>query len=875
MKQPSLPLLLCENPAVAPAPTTPMMVQFLALKEQYPDCLLFFRMGDFYELFFEDAVHAAAALDIALTKRGTHNGESIPMCGVPAHSHEVYLQRLIKAGFRVAIAEQLEDPAAAKLRGAKSVVKRDVIRVITPGTLLEDNLLEARLSNYLACLAKDGAQHAVAWIDMSTGHLQTRLVSIETLPGWLGQCAPKEILLWDAAGPEILQHVNDNQIHHRLQPISKFNYKNNHDRLCRYYGVAVLDGFGQFHAAQVIACGVLLDYLELTQKQQLPQIRPPAAQRDGTIMHIDAATRRNLELHCTMQGERRGSLLSIMDETVTSSGARLLAERLAAPLAKADTVTMRLDSVGFFHETQRLRAQIREQLREYPDLPRALTRLSAGRGSPRDLGMARDALMVVAGLRAQLAAASLPTELRDAHDDLHDFSALHDDLSRALQDTLPFHARNGHFIQMHYAPPLDELRSLASNSKQLIAQLQLRYQQETGVNTLKIRHNNLIGYHVEVTAQHADRLQQPKMRETFIHRQTMLNAARFTTQELIELEQRLNSAADRALALELEIFQTLVDKVTRDLPRLRDTADAVAVFDVSTALAELAAQQNYTRPQIDDSDVFNIEAGRHPVVATLMPRGNFTPNNCTLNDAQKLWLLTGPNMAGKSTFLRQNALIAIMAQLGSFVPAESAQIGVVDKVFSRVGAADDLARGRSTFMVEMTETAAILSQATARSLVILDEIGRGTATYDGLSIAWAVIEYLHEQLKCRTLFATHYHELTQLADKLDALACYTMRVREWQGEIIFLHAVAPGGADRSYGIHVAKLAGLPKPVISRATELLHQLETTTPTAGLAERPQAVYTAPLSTALTILEQMNPDALSPKEALDMLYRLHDML
>jgi DNA mismatch repair protein MutS len=877
------------------AASSPMMVQYLEIKRANPDCLLFYRMGDFYELFFEDAVKAAAALDITLTRRGRHDGTDIPMCGVPVHASEGYLSRLIRQGFKVAVCEQVEDPAEAKKRGGKSPVRRAVIRVVTPGTITEDSLLDARRHNYLLALGEAGGEFGLAWLDLSTGDVHTQPVAAATLGAALARLDPGEILL-----PERLLQRTDlfellGDWKNALSPLAntRFDSEAGRRRLLALYGVAALDGFGSFGRAELAASGALVDYVETTQRGKLPLLAPPRQLAAGAVMEIDAATRRNLELVQTLGGERRGSLLASIDRTVTGAGARLLAEYLSAPLTDPAVIGRRLDMVQFFAADERLREDLRQVLRHCPDIERALSRLGLGRGGPRDLAALRDTLGEAPGLRRLLGgpSASLsqppPGLVVAASRDLGEHGALVDRLTRALAPDLPLLTRDGGFIAEGYSAELDELRLLRDQSRRMMAQLQARYAAETGVASLKIRHNNVLGYYIEVTPLHAAKLTG---NTAFIHRQTMASAMRFTTVELGEIESRIASAADKALALELALHDDLVGEVTARAAPIALAASALAAIDVGTALAELAVAQRYARPVVDDSTAFAITAGRHTVVeAALASSGasGFMANDCDLRDGQRLWLLTGPNMAGKSTFLRQNALIAILAQIGSFVPAEAAHIGIVDRLFSRVGAADDLARGRSTFMVEMVETAAILNQAGPRALVILDEIGRGTATFDGLSLAWACVESLHDTNRCRGLFATHYHELTALAAKLPDLACYTMRVKEWQGEVVFLHEVAPGAADRSYGIHVAKLAGLPSAVIARAEEVLTTLENGEQSGALtrlaedlplfsaARRPAALAPAKPSPVEAALAEIRPDELSPREALETLYRLKGTL
>jgi DNA mismatch repair protein MutS len=859
------------------AGASPMMTQYLEIKRVHPEGLLFYRMGDFYELFFEDAVRAATALDITLTRRGQHQGRDIPMCGVPVHAADGYLSRLIRQGFKVAICEQMEDPAAAKKRGSKAVVRRDVVRVVTPGTITEDELLDARAHNYLAALAEAGGAMGLAWLDMSTGDFLAQPVASGALGAALSRLRPGELLLAERLlqRPELFEVLGEWKAALSPLPSARFDSANAQRRLEEIFRVQALDAFGDFTRAELAAAGALVDYVELTQKGRLPRLAPPRRLAAGAVMEIDAATRRNLELTQALSGGRKGSLLATIDRTVTGAGGRLLAARVAAPLTDAAAVAGRLDMVQFLLEDEELREELRARLGLCPDMGRALSRLTLGRGGPRDLAAVRDALREAGALRERLAAESLtppPEGIARAREDLGRHDALVGRLGRALAAELPPQARDGGFIAAGYAPELDELKALRDDSRRLVAGLQSRYAEETGIASLKIRHNNVLGYYVEVTPTHADKVPSGEL-GPFIHRQTLASARRFTTVELSDLEQKISTAAERALAVELRIFEDLVGEVTARAEEIALAAGALAELDLSAALAERARQGRWCRPRVEDSNAFDIVGGRHPVVEAALgeaQQGPFVANDCDLAETRRIWLVTGPNMAGKSTFLRQNALIAVLAQMGSYVPAAEARIGMVDRLFSRVGAADDLARGRSTFMVEMVETAVILNQATERSLVILDEIGRGTATFDGLSIAWACVEHLHEVNRCRALFATHYHELTSLAAKLPALACHTMRVKEWQGEVVFLHEVAPGAADRSYGIHVAKLAGLPEAVVARAEQVLETLERGEQAGSLTRLADDL---PLFAARP--SRPARDELSPREALDLLYELRSLL
>lgn len=861
---------------------TPMMAQYLAVKQQNPDLLLFYRMGDFYELFFDDAVKASAALDIALTKRGQHQGQPIPMCGVPVHSHTSYLARLIKAGYRVAICEQTETPEEAKKRGSKSLVDRQVIRIITPGTLTEDTLLTPAANNFIIALVAQGqGELALACCDVSTGLFELEVVARNMLSGTLARLNAREALVPEplAQAEDIRQAVSEAGASLTPRPLPLFDAANCRDRLLKFYNVATPEVWGSPTAGELTAAGALLDYILLTQVKARPALQAPRRLLKGGRLEIDAATRRNLELTQTTAGEVKGSLLAVIDRTTTAAGGRLLATRLAAPLTDSDAINQRLDSVAWSVKRAGKVALWREVLKAAPDLERALSRLALGRGGPRDLASLRDALLSAQRLMDQLDG-DMPSELAEHARHLGGHQGLTDRLGAALADELPLLARDGGFIAKGFASQLDEQRALRDESRRVMAQLQARYMQETGINTLKIKHNNIIGYHLEVPSAQADKLLTAENAKTYIHRQTMAGAVRFTTTELAQLERDIAQAADRALAIELGLFEELRQELLAQQGALSLTALALATFDVSFALAELAMAENWCRPLVDTSLAFDIKAGRHAVVEHVLKSQSaaaFIANDCNLQDAQRLWLLTGPNMAGKSTFLRQNALMVILAQMGAYVPAAAAHIGVVDRLFSRVGAADDLARGRSTFMVEMVETATILNLATPRSLVILDEIGRGTATYDGLSIAWAVAEHLHNSSQCRGLFATHYHELTELRTQLTHLYCATMKIREWQGEVIFLHEVAAGAADRSYGLHVAQLAGLPASVIARAGSLLTQLEASSRAEGAVQAllqapPSAPASSPADEKLRqALAQLDPDALTPRGALEALYQL----
>ena len=866
---------------------TPMMAQYLGIKSAHEDYLLFYRMGDFYELFFDDAARASEALDIALTKRGKHQGDDIPMCGVPVHAAESYLEKLIRKGFRVAVCEQVEDPAEAKKRGAKSVVRREVVRLVTPGTLTEDSLLEARSANMLAALGRAGNDFALACADMSTGVFQVCALRESDIAAELARVSPRELLAPDG----LLAQENLSALLKALGPAltplpsSRFDSASGERALLDHYGVLSLDGLGNFSRAELSAAGALVAYLELTQKGKRVALGRLSRVSPKHFMAIDASTRRNLELTETLSGGRSGSLLAVIDRSVTAAGARELASRLSAPLTDVKAIAARHDAVEMFFKHSELRRVLREALRAAPDLSRAIARLSVQRGGPRDLGNIRDAIKAARTLREGLSKIALAGEAIAAADAITQgiaaASALYDRLENLLVAEPPYFSRDGGFIRAGVHAPLDEVRALRDESRRVIASLESQYRSASGVAAMKIKHNGVLGYFIEVTQQHADKLMGNK--DLFRHRQTMAGAVRFSTDELANLANRISQAGEQALGIEKSLFDEMTALALDNAESLAAIAAALAAIDVSVSLAELAVAARHVRPTMDNGFGFKIVRGRHPVVEAALASDHarsFVPNDCDLspNSKGRLWLVTGPNMAGKSTFLRQNALIAILAQMGGFVPADSAHIGIVDRLFSRVGAGDDLAAGRSTFMVEMVETAAILNQATEKSLVILDEIGRGTATYDGLAIAWAAAEHLHESNKSRALFATHYHEMVALCERLNSMTCVTMKVKEWNDSIVFLHEVTPGAADRSYGIHVAKLAGLPDQVVRRAEEVLAALEEGkeghTPLAHIDELPLFGATAPKPKGNAVedaLRAVEPDALSPKEALEVLYDL----
>jgi len=880
-----------ESPeAHAGGKASPFLAQYLAAKAQYPDALLFFRMGDFFEMFFEDAVAAAGALGIALTKRGQHQGEDIPMAGVPWRQAEAYLAKLIRAGFRVAVCEQMEDPAEARRRGSKAIVRREVVRLVTPGTLTEEGLLDARAPSLLAALVCDEGEAALASVDVATGGFEVRVFALARAEEELAALKPAELLVVDSAAQRFAAAAALAGAALTPRPAAKADARSGQRRAQELYGVAALDGFGDFAALELSAIGMAIDYVELTQAGAAPRLAPPRRSGAQSWLAIDAATRAALEIDRSVRGSREGSLLGEIDRTLTSAGARLLGDRLARPLTEIAAINARLDAVAFFLERRDGRDGVRAELKSAGDLARALTRLALGRGGPRDLAALRDALH--AGDRAQArclgAGDAAPRDVLQACAALSlqaraESAKLAQVLAKALSEELPLITREGGFIAPGHDPALDQARALRDDSRRVIAALQAQYAEMTGLPGLKLRHNGVIGYHIDATPKQAEALIRPPLSAQFIHRQTNATSIRFTTNELIELDAKIARAGETALARELALFEGFVKAALACADDLRAAAEALAVLDVAAALALWAEENDATRPELDTSTALIAEGARHPVVESALRKQGlgFTANDARLDgegaSAPRLTFVTGPNMAGKSTYLRQIALMVVLAQAGCYAPARRLRLGVVDRVFSRVGASDDLARGRSTFMMEMIETAAILNQATPRALVVLDEIGRGTATYDGLAIAWAVAEHLHDESRCRAVFATHYHELTVLAERLSACANAHLRAKEWKGDLVFLHEVAPGAADRSYGIQVAKLAGVPKRAIDRARAILARLE-----AGKSARLPEAEALPLfaealapSAVEEALAALDLDTMTPKQAADALYALRAML
>ena len=884
-------------PASPSAIATPMMAQYLAIKRDHPNALLFYRMGDFYELFFDDAKIAANQLNIALTKRGKHLGQDIPMCGVPIHAAENYMLKLIRAGHRLAICEQVPDRNKNKNKDNNpkpgKLMQREVVRLITPGTITEDSLLEPRANNYLLAIAppppppqKGAETYALAWADISTGDFRVHVIAAHHLMAEIARIAPREIIMPENS-LSLLPQNDREQIKNfdfsviEISP-SGFDPKAAARRLDEALGQAASSSLASLAPQALGAAGALVDYIQITQIAAQAKLQIPIIETSEKFMMIDAAARINLELTQTLNQTGKNSLLSVIDRTLTGPGGRLMFTRLNTPLLDPAAINARFDEVDFFLKEDEARNAIRAQLKHLPDMLRALSRLSLGRAAPRDLAAMRDGLSLTKKLAAHIKqfTASLPDNLHAAARALNQPSAqLADKLARALSAEMPALLRNGNVICAGYDAALDAQRDQARENRRKIIALQADYIRLAHIKSLKVRHNNVLGYYIETPSAAGEKLLRAPLNQKFIHRQTLANVLRFSTEKLADLAGEELSSQTSAEIREKEIFDGLVEETLAQYNEISEAASGLAIIDVAAALAELARQHHYTRPQVDDGCQFHITQGRHPVVEAALAQSHgavardvFIANDCHLNPEQdQIWLITGPNMAGKSTFLRQNALIAIMAQMGSFVPARAAQIGVIDRLFSRVGASDNLAAGQSTFMVEMVEAAIILAQASPRSFVVIDEIGRGTATFDGLALAWAIVEHIHNITKCRSLFATHFHELTQLEHQLPHIANYAMQAHQSAQGIVFLHEVAQGAASSSYGVQVAKLAGLPQKVLARAAQLLAEFEKGEFKKNI-EIPAPVQNADEKTEIQkILEEFDPDILTPREALDLLYRI----
>lgn len=867
---------------------TPMMRQYLDVKFKHLDCLILFRMGDFYELFFDDAIKAANILGIAMAKRGKNDGEDIPMCGVPHHALESYLHKLIDEGYKIALCEQLETPEEAKQRGGyKAVVKRDVTRIVTPGTILEENLINVKEPLYLTSVIIEQGRASVCYVDITTAEFYITTVKLNALQAYLTQINPKEILIsekiqLDQYNFNIISLFREKLVY---QVDSYFDFNKAERNIKDFYNIQNIAALGDLEKSQISAIGVILEYLKLTQKSNLPKLPFPRYINNNDYMLIDSATRRNLEITRTLQGEFKGSLLSVIDQTITKSGARLLHNYLSMPLLNIKIIERRLQLTDFFSNNLFLVDKIRELLKNSADLERCLTRISTGKALPRDLLHIRASLEVATDIKNVIIdrfALNFPEIINKIMDNLTPNIQVYEKICASIKEDPANNLNDGGIIKSSYHPKIQELREIMSNSHIIIDKLRDKYRKETSIDNLKINHNNVLGFFIEVTPKNAAKITNPD----FIHKQTLMNNVRYITDELKQAELTIINAHTSIIGLEQQLFNEVCQFIGQFDSELRLVAKNLAIIDVFCNFAYIAEEFHWCKPQISEDQEFNLEKARHAVVEYSLKKQNknFIANDCNLQPEQRLWLMTGPNMAGKSTFLRQNAIIAILAQIGSFVPAAKAQIGIIDKLFSRIGASDELSKGQSTFMVEMVETAAILTQATEKSLIILDEVGRGTSTYDGVSIAWACLEYIHNKIKCRCLFATHYHELTGLENQLTNLVNYTIKIEEENGTVNFLHQIIKGAADRSYGIHVASIAGLPQEVINRAENVLTSLESEhLQISQSSGEDKANYNLQsevsnlkqqnkkLENLITQINQFNPDEFSPKEALEYLYKI----
>ena len=861
--------------------TTPMMEQYLTIKNKHKDALLFYRMGDFYELFFEDAIAASKALDITLTKRGKTNGMDIPMCGVPFHSADNYLPKLIKKGFNVAVCEQTETIEEAKSNLKKGPLKREVVRIISPGTLTEDNLLDRNANNFLGAISDVNGSISISWVDVSTGCFKSRNLQKENnqkqlLTNLLLRMNFSEILVSDAMELNIISEEWHSII--KKQSSSLFHYSSCLQQICSYFSIMSLEGIGKFSDGEVIAAGVLLSYLKLTQCGKLPILSMIQNESENNFLEIDYFTQKSLEILSNLSGETNGSLITSLDETKTAGGARLLKQRITEPFYKVVEIEKRYNLINWFLNNDIDIFKLQNNLENIPDIERSLSRISLLRGSPKDLSILCNGLLnvkqiyeIIISFKDRLNQAPL---LNNILNQISVDYSLFENIKNSLKKDLPLSTKEGGFIRDGYDDNLDKLRNFRNNELEEITKLQNKYSDLTNVNSLKIKYNRMLGYHIEVRAVHDKSLRD---KDIFIHRQTTAQTSRFTTIELNEAENQLINSYDKSISIEMDIFKNFTNQIINEGKKILDIASAISELDIGIMVVKQSKDRGYVCPKILENKTLEIIEGRHPVVESQMKlsENSFISNDCILNKDDFLWLITGPNMAGKSTYLRQNALIVIMAQAGLFVPAKEANIGVFDKIFSRVGASDDLAKGQSTFMIEMIETSLILNTASEKSLVILDEIGRGTATFDGLAIAWSVLDYLHNKIKPRTLFATHYHELTSLKEDLNHLSCHKMSIKEWNNSIIFMHKIIEGEADKSYGIHVAQLAGLPFEVIKKATQLLSKLENNKDNSYLKKSDNLYdnYSNINENQIFFKEfdNINVDDISPREALDILYKL----
>lgn len=798
---------------------TPMMQQYLTIKHSYHEHLLLYRLGDFYELFFDDAITTARELNIVLTKRGKNNGEDIPMCGIPYHAADIYMQRLLNSGYSIAVCEQMESPAEAKKRGSKSVVRREVTRIITPGTIIDDAFLRDEGNVYLASVFHSAGVCAIAWADISTGEFAVTRVDLVSLWSEMTRIAPRELIVSDdfLQISECASKLAEMDVVVTRRPNAIFNAFRAHSNLLKYYDIQSLAGMSNFAKDEVIAAGTLLEYIEHTQKSNPPKISHLKKVEAADFMLIDNATRNNLEIMKSSVGSRAHSLYSVLNLTKTPLGARLLSKHLSSPLVNAYAISSRLDNVEFMFNNCDLRKVLSKHLSNVGDIERSMGRISARRGAYKDLNMIKTGIGAMYDIAEIMHDVELPPGLSAFCKQIVMTNDVFNELCRAVKDDDQINDGESP-IREGYSEQLDALYNSSTNIDAEIDALKDKYKRITGIHNLKIGKNNIVGYYIEVNQAYAEKMSA----DIFKHKQSLSSSIRFITDDLLAIEARLLAKKDRIDNLEKEIIDHLFNLVNDHFDEISIACFGIANIDVIVALAEIAKQNNYVRPEVTDGVEFEVVNGRHPVVESRV-QGNFIANSCFLHEERNLNILTGPNMAGKSTFMRQNAMICIMAQMGSFVSAERAKIGIVDKLFSRIGASDNISTGLSTFMVEMVETSYIMHNATSRSFIILDEVGRGTSTRDGFAIACAVIEYVHHELKARTLFATHYHEIAQLAAQLERCYCQTMKVGEWDGKIVLMHEVIDGIADQSYGIHVAELAGMPQSVIQRASEKLREM----------------------------------------------------
>jgi DNA mismatch repair protein MutS len=862
--------------------TTPAMQQYKRLKAQYPDAILFFRMGDFYEMFYEDARTASKELGLALTSRSKGEG-AVPMAGVPYHALDTYLAKMIRAGYRVAICDQIEDPALAK-----GLVKRDITRLVTPGTLTDDALLEDKENNYLAAVHLDGQKAGLAWVDLSTGAFFARDLARTALLDELTRLRPRECLMAEGAAEAAadlvaaIREATGALVSERSSFV--FDRDEAERLLLAHFAAASLDGFGVADlACGISAAGAVIDYLQETQRTSCAHIRRIERVESGRWLHLDETTQRSLELVETLRDRRReNSLLAVLDRTTTAAGARLLRQWILCPLTRREAIEARLGAIEELLAARELRVELTKHLADTSDIERIVGRVATSRAGPRDMLALGRTLAQIPAVKARLTArqSDLLAEIEAGLDLLGDVREL---LVAAIAADAPLKLADGGIIKPGYNAEVDRLRNVGSSGAKWLAEFQAGEIRRTGIPTLKVGFNRVFGYYIEITNTHRERVPAEYMRK-----QTIKSAERYITPQLKEHETEVLTAEEKAKALEARLFEEVRLRVAAEIPRLQKTADALARLDVLLALARVASDRGYTRPRIVDEPVLDIRDGKHPVLEQILG-SEFVPNDVLLGgEAPRVGLITGPNMAGKSTYIRQVALLALMAHMGSYLPARSATVGLVDRIFTRVGAADELARGRSTFMVEMTETANILNNATARSLVILDEVGRGTSTFDGVALAWAATEHIARGIGCRTLFATHYHELTELAEILEGVANFNVAVREWQDQVVFLHKIIAGGTDKSYGVHVARLAGVPKEVVDRAREILSQLEVAhldpsgkpriapaTPGPSVRTVQLTLFEGAGSAIVEELKRLDLDRMTPLEALAKLKELKDGL